>query len=219
VNLYKIRTFDEEIVRCTELGGVEGICTKLKVDVKIGLTGEDFPERTQQFGNNYREPIKAKAWHTLFLAALDDFMLKVLIFAAIFSIVFDMLLASPEDRGHAWIEGFAIMVAVALVATVGSFVDWKKEVQFVKSRLKSDEKNVCRVLRGGELIEIHHNFLHVGDVINVEYGMANPIDGLILQATQLAVDESAMTGESDEMKKEILYFCNLRREEKNAEQN
>jgi hypothetical protein len=35
------------------------------------------------------------------------------------------------------------------VATVGSFVDWKKEVQFVLSRAKSDEKNVCRVLRNG----------------------------------------------------------------------
>lgn len=34
------------------------------------------------------------------------------------------------------------MVAVATVATVGSFVDWRKEVQFVKSRAKSDEKNV-----------------------------------------------------------------------------
>lgn len=34
------------------------------------------------------------------------------------------------------------MVAVAVVATVGSFVDWKKEVQFVISRAKSDAKNI-----------------------------------------------------------------------------
>lgn len=42
----------------------------------------------------------------------------------------------------AWIEGAAIMVAVAVVATVGSLVDWKKEVQFVISRAKSDAKNI-----------------------------------------------------------------------------
>ena len=42
----------------------------------------------------------------------------------------------------AWIEGTAIFVAVFLVATISSFVDYKKEVQFVKSRLKSEEKNV-----------------------------------------------------------------------------
>ena len=129
----------------------------------------------------------------------------------------------------AWIEGFAILVAVMCVATVGSFVDWKKEVQFVISRAKSDEKNIvrffssynfsvqCRVLRNGKIETIHHNFLHVGDVINIEYGMANPVDGIVFQAASLTCDEAAMTGESDEMKKEIQYFCKLRRDEKNAE--
>jgi len=43
VQLYKTRTLDEELNRIDELGGVEGICQKLKVDLKIGLTGEDFP--------------------------------------------------------------------------------------------------------------------------------------------------------------------------------
>merc|ERR1719409_1964393 len=105
-----------------------------------------------------------------------------------------------------------------LVAGVGSFVDWRKELQFVKSRAKSDEKNVCRVLRSGELIELHHNWLQVGDVINVEYGMAIPVDGVVINATQLGADESAMTGESDEMKKEILKVCQSRQQEKKAEQ-
>jgi len=93
----------------------------------------------------------------------------------------------------------------------------KKEVQFVISRAKSDEKNICRVLRNGKVETIHHNFLHVGDVINIEYGMANPVDGIVFQAASLTCDEAAMTGESDEMKKETQYFCKLRRDEKNAE--
>lgn len=75
----------------------------------------------------------------------------------------------------------------------------------------------CRVLRNKEIIEVHHNYLHVGDIINVEYGMNIPVDGLVLQSTQLAADESAMTGESDECKKDIFYFCNMRRDEKLAE--
>jgi len=144
-------------------------------------------------------------------------MLKVLMVAAAVSITFDMILADPHERSHAWIEGFAILVAVMCVATVGSFVDWKKEVQFVISRAKSDEKNICRVLRNGKVETIHHNFLHVGDVINIEYGMANPVDGIVFQAASLNCDEAAMTGESDEMKKETQYFCKLRRDEKNAE--
>ena len=39
------------------------------------------------------------------------------------------------------------MIAVMLVAGVGSFVDWKKEVQFVKSRAKSEEKNVVSITK------------------------------------------------------------------------
>lgn len=183
INTYQTRKFEEDIVASEAHGGVEGLAEKICVDPKFGLTGEDFPLRTQHFGNNYRPPLIAKTWLKLFWAALDDFMLKVLIFASIFSIVFDMILASPDHRSHAWIEGAAIMIAVMLVAGVGSFVDWKKEVQFVKSRAKSEEKNVCCVLRSGEVVVIHHNFLHVGDIINVEYGMAVPVDGIVLQAT------------------------------------
>jgi hypothetical protein len=42
----------------------------------------------------------------------------------------------------AWVEGFAIAAAVFLVASVGSFVDYRKEVEFVKKRTESNKKNV-----------------------------------------------------------------------------
>lgn len=105
-----------------------GIAEKLNVDIKVGLEGSDFEARRQQFGDNFRPNPVAKTWISLFIAALDDFMLKVLIVAAIFSITFDMILADAHSRSHAWIEGFAILVAVAIVASVGSFVDWRKEI-------------------------------------------------------------------------------------------
>jgi len=42
--------------------GFEGICNKLRVDPKVGLTGNDFAERTEKFGNNYRAEAIAKTW-------------------------------------------------------------------------------------------------------------------------------------------------------------
>ena len=80
--------------------GVEGICQKLKVDLKIGLTGEDFPLRTEQFGNNYRPPLKAKSWISLFCGALNNFNLMVLMVAAVFSITFDMVRTDPHERSQ-----------------------------------------------------------------------------------------------------------------------
>lgn len=57
-------------------------------------------KRTEHFGNNESDPLVAKTFCSLFLGALDDFMLKVLMVASVFSIVLDMSLASPEARSH-----------------------------------------------------------------------------------------------------------------------
>lgn len=80
--------------------GLKGLAERLQVDIKTGLTGHDFVKRTEHFGNNESDPLVAKTFCSLFLGALDDFMLKVLMVASVFSIVLDMSLASPEARGH-----------------------------------------------------------------------------------------------------------------------
>ena len=66
--------------------------------------------------------------------ALDDFMLKILIGCAIFQLVIELSTAEPEDLSHAWIEGFAILLAVAVVSLVGATSDYKKEGQFLKQQ-------------------------------------------------------------------------------------
>ena len=78
--------------------GLEGLCQKLKVNVETGLNPSDFDERTTFFGNNFRKPLEAKKFCTLFWAALDDFMLKVLLVCAVFSIAFEMGTADADHR-------------------------------------------------------------------------------------------------------------------------
>ena len=53
----------------------------------------------------------------------------------------------------AWIEGTAILIAVALVASVGSFVDWRKEIAFVDVKVKQMEKNVVSIFPSNRLLE------------------------------------------------------------------
>jgi|LauGreDrversion4_2_1035121.scaffolds.fasta_scaffold166731_1 hypothetical protein len=82
VNAYACRVYDEELINIDEHGGrtttlltfsgFESICNKLRVDPKVGLTGHDFAERTEKFGNNYRPEPVAKSWFSLFIGALDD---------------------------------------------------------------------------------------------------------------------------------------------------
>ena len=80
--------------------GVDGIINKLKSDASMGIKGDTFPARTEFFGNNMRERIKAKSFCSIFFEALDDFMLKVLLVAATGSLIFEYIGADPEDYGH-----------------------------------------------------------------------------------------------------------------------
>jgi len=94
---------------------------------------QSLATREAVFGTNYKEGPTRTPFCQLLLAALDDFMLKILIVCAIFSIVVEMSFANPEDRKHAWIEGFAILFAVAIVSGVTAWSDYKKEGQFLKT--------------------------------------------------------------------------------------
>ena len=89
--------------------------------------------------------MKRTPFCTLFLGALDDFMLKLLLVCAVVSISFDLGFAHSDERKTgtskyllvctrfninfilAWIEGAAIFLAVFIVSGVGSYNDYKKE--------------------------------------------------------------------------------------------
>ena len=53
--------------------------------------------------------------------------------------------------------------------------------------------------------------------MHLKYGMEIPVDGIVLQCNQLTTNEAAMTGESDERRKETFETCMQRKREKNAE--
>lgn len=63
------------------------------------------------------------------MEALDDLILKALIVAGIGSIIINMIL-EEEERSTAWIEGFAILLAVFIVSFVTAYNDLKKEEEF-----------------------------------------------------------------------------------------
>lgn len=155
----------------------------------------------------------------MFLAALDDFMLKLLIVCAIVSITLDTAMAEPEERSIAWIDGFAIMVAVLVVSGVGSIVDYRKEVAFVQKRNDADLSKIVDMRRNGKpVLNQHHNEINVGDIIRLKYGMQIPVDGiLIAKDSNMTADESAMTGESDELNKDTLKVCLERIKEVDAQ--
>ena len=57
------------------------------------------------------------------------------------------------------------------------------------------------------------NKLHVGDIVQLKYGVVVPVDGVLIESQQLSTNEAAMTGESDAMRKDILDSCLERKRE------
>ena len=57
-------------------------------------------------------------------------------------------------------------------------------------------------MRKGQETSIHHDQILVGDIIKIKAGMEIPVDGLILKASGVMTNESSMTGESKEVRKE-----------------
>eukprot|EP01117_Protostelium_nocturnum_P004102 TRINITY_DN1538_c0_g1_i1.p1 TRINITY_DN1538_c0_g1~~TRINITY_DN1538_c0_g1_i1.p1 ORF type:complete len:677 (+),score=265.91 TRINITY_DN1538_c0_g1_i1:189-2219(+) len=186
-------------------GGVEGLAKKINSDAKTGLpTSEastEYSARREAFGNNYipnRPPI---GYFTFLKAALSDHTLIILMIAAVVSIGLGTGFPAPgESRSIAWVEGFAILVAVAVVSNVTATNDTLKDRKFRQLTAITEDRKV-RVVRGGESTIVPINDILAGDVVLVETGDFIPADLILIEGSSLRSDESSMTGESDAVKK------------------
>ncbi|KAM8930914.1 plasma membrane calcium-transporting ATPase 2 isoform 7-T7 [Pelodytes ibericus] len=201
-------------------GDTDGLCRHLKTSPTEGLPGTltDLEKRWQVFGKNFIPPKKAKTFLQLVWEALQDVTLIILEIAAIISLGLSFYrppggdnqdcggVAGGEDEGEAeagWIEGAAILLSVVCVVLVTAFNDWSKEKQFrgLQSRIEQEQK--FTVVRGGQVIQIPVAELVVGDIAQVKYGDLLPTDGLFIQGNDLKIDESSLTGESDQVRKSV----------------
>lgn len=136
IDIYKERKYVEDLDYIAEtLGGPAKLMEGLESSMDYGISNNSCEARTIAFGTHKREPPERSSFCSLLLEALDDFMLKILIGCAVFQLVFEIGMTAARDPEHlatAWIEGFAILVAVAVVSLVTAGSDYKKEGQFLK---------------------------------------------------------------------------------------
>ncbi|CAF1076740.1 unnamed protein product, partial [Didymodactylos carnosus] len=107
----------------------------------------------------------------------------------------------PRLANLEWIEGVAILIAVLVVVFVTAINDWRKERQFRGLQSKIEKDQQTSVVRDNKIQQIPIQDLVVGDLCFIKYGDLLPADGLIVQASDLKIDESSLTGETDLIKK------------------
>ena len=155
-----------------------------------GLTSDEVKKRHEQFGFNELAEGKRKSTLQVFLEQFKDFLVIILIVAALIS----AFLGEIESTA-------VIMVVVILNAILGTVQHVKAEQSL--NSLKALSSPTAKVLRDGQMIEIPSKEVVVGDILYLDAGDYVPADGRLMESHSLQVNESSLTGESLAVTKSI----------------
>ncbi len=155
-----------------------------------GLTLEEARGRLERFGPNELVESKKKSLFMMFLDQFKDFMILVLIAAAVVAGV----IGEPSDT-------IAIAVIVALNAVLGFVQEYRAEKAM--AALKKMAAPSATVIRDGKPETVTADRLVPGDLIILEAGQVVPADIRLTEAVQLRTEEAALTGESLPVRKQI----------------
>ena len=207
---YKERGDDyQDLVRIENLQGTGGLTAKLETNITTGIQSSEILDRIKSFGDNrvFEEP--PATFCSFVIEALGDLMIMILCISAFIQIVLGLLLG--KDPKTDWIDGASVIIAVLIVTIISSITNYNKELKFHELNNTQKDTVFYQVIRNGQTEKIHSNDLVVGDVILINYGDVMPCDIFLFEGNGVKMDESALTGESDAMKKEEFNKCNSQR--------
>ena len=173
---------------------------------ETGISSSEVEYRRQAFGSNQVADRKLVSFIKLCWEAVQDFILIMLIFLGVISIVVETTigLEPGETCSTCWIEGAAILVSVCIVVLVIAGIDYAKQFAFIRLTHSLNETNTKSVIRNGIQVSVTDDDIVVGDILSVNsHNLASiPADCVLLgPRVELKMDESSLTGESKEIAK------------------
>lgn len=154
-----------------------------------GLTDTQAEQSRRLHGTNQLTRSKRNGFFRQFLSSFGDPIIKILLVALAVNLIF---LFHHFD----WYESAGIAVAIFLATFVSTLSEYGSESAF--SKLQEDAARIsCRVRRNGQVVLLPVADIVVDDVVLLQSGERVPADGILTDG-QLAVDQSALNGESKE---------------------
>ena len=201
---YKERGSDfKDLKYFREQNGVINLINSLLTNEVTGISS--LEGREEAYGSNkvFIEPVPPFCSYVC--EALEDMMVRILIVCAVVQIVLGCTLS--DDRSKDWIDGVSIIVAILVVVLVGSITNYQKETKFHELNEVQNKGTKYNIIRNGKAEEYISDDILVGDLIMINYGDIMAADLLLIEGNGIKMDESALTGESDAMKKEPFHKC------------
>jgi len=168
----------------------DDIAKLLVLNLKTGLKESDINERITKYGLNRYARQKQKSILLILFEQFKSPIILLLVVAAGFSFFF-------EDR----IEGFSITAVIFITAVLGFFMELQARNSM--KALEEMDTSVSKVWRDSALKEIPSERIVPGDVLELEAGDIVMADARLIEVNQLEIDESALTGESLPVEKNI----------------
>ena len=174
---------------------VEEVARKLGSNINTGLTEDEVKKRRDKYGENKLDKQKKESLFKRFIKQFNDFMIIILLIAAVISAV----VAKMQGTGD-YIDSIIIIAIVVLNSIMGVVQEAKAEKSL--EALKNMSAPVAKVKRNGRMIVVKSSELVPGDIIELEAGNYVPADCRLINSHNLKIEESSLTGETVPMLKE-----------------
>lgn len=152
-----------------------------------GLTAQQVEESRRKHGQNVLTPVKRTSLWKLYLEKYEDPIIRILLVAAAISLA----LAFVQND---FVETIGIILAIFFATTVGFYFERDAAKKFDVLTQMNEEQPV-KVVRQGRVQQIARRDVVVGDVVVLEPGDEVPADGKLVEAVDLQINESSLTGE------------------------
>ena len=204
ISKYKERGTDyQDLKYFEENGGPEKLFQSLKTDSEKGIS--NTKGREEIYGSNKVFVEEVPHFCMFVWESLEDLMVRILIASAIVQIVLSVAITDDDDND--WVDGVSIVLAILVVVLVGSITNYQKELKFHELNEIQSEGTKFTVIRNETPEQLTSDDLLVGDLIAINYGDVVSADLFLVDGHGIKMDESALTGESDAMKKESFQKC------------
>ncbi|EOK14994.1 calcium-translocating P-type ATPase, PMCA-type [Enterococcus faecium EnGen0372] len=179
---------------------IEEVKKVTEADPDTGLSSQEVDERRKKQGLNKFDEAPKESMIKKFFRSLSDFTTIILLVAAVIS----FYTAFATEHGDLF-EGLLI-IAIVVINSVLAIVQEGNAEKALES-LQDMNKQTATVIRDAKVTTVESEQLVVGDILVLESGDAISADARLIEASQLRVEESALTGESEAVEKDAAFIA------------